>query len=591
MKISAKHPLAYLSLAALLLGLISLLVPALGLLVIGVVMSLWVSLAFKLPITRSLILVALLIISYIGAFEFVASVIAPTTANFTVLYVSLIPATLLAIRSLITSKQRLSLKLLFSSWHEELTSITLAASAALLFAIPLINPHDAAVTISFLSAGEDNASHFAMMNYGIENKNAPYLASQASGLLNALNAYPQGLHSAFAFFYSTVFDQDASTNKRLLVYALAMLFAVFTLTYAVAVTCFQLLRRSPYRFITAVLACTIISFFITTGLVTYGFLSQIFAYSLLLCLLVFLQSITLTEKNRVTFVWISALLILGIVFSWYLLAPIAAVLVFDTYRKAVFSDRSLTAFLYILLAVLISLGIVAINTLGRDSGNLTTPGGVYQYELWVYLIGFASISLFSVHQRVVHKRLTPFDNLALTTVALTLAIGLYQLLVVHELRYYYFKSIYLVVILGFIAGLVLLARLIDKKIKVSAPWITALFVLGLGEYLLFAQPGYIRVYLDESYWRNIEPHMIRDSIQKDQVVTRTDAVFTGKCPAVTKYTLNRWMGAIHLSETNARAELYAKSFARPAKFDALYTAYAKRTEGVALNTVSCDHQP
>lgn len=577
---------------ALLLTLVSVVFPALGLLTIGVVIGLYLAHRFNLPVTRGLILAGVLVISYIGAFEFVASIIAPTVPNFTALHASLIVLATIASKPLITSRMRLSRRFLLNSWKEELVSIALALAAVLLFTIPLVHPHDASVTISFLSAGEDNASHFAMMNYGIENQHAPYLAGQTSGLLNALNAYPQGIHSAFAFFYSSLFGQDGSANKKLLMYASAMLFAVFTLTYTVATTCHYLLRKSPYRFIVAILACTIISFFLTTVLVTYGFLTQIFAYGLLLTLLVLLQSTKLTKKNRSTFVLVSAALILGIVFSWYLLAPVAAILVFNTYHKAVFGDRSLVSFLYILSAVLISVGIVAINTLGRDSGNLTTPGGVYQYELWMYLLGFAGIGLFAAYRYfITHTKPTVFDNLAYATIALTLLIGAYQLLTVHELRYYYFKSIYLVLILGFIAGLVLLAELIGKRIKLSAPWITALLVLGLGEYLLFAQPGYIRVYLDETYWQNIEPSMIRGSIQKDQVTTQSDAVFIGDCPVVTKYTLNRWMGAIHLSETNARAELYAKAFARPSKFDALYTAYAKRSEGTAVNTVACNTQP
>lgn len=592
MKITAKDSLIYSSIFALLLTLVSLMVPVVGLVIIGAAIGLYLANRFKLPIIRGLILAVLLVISYIGAFEFIASIVAPTTPNFISLHVSLIILAAIALRSLITSKMKFSRQFLFNSWKEELTSTILALASVLLFAIPLLHPHDASVTISFLSAGEDNASHFAMMNYGIENQRAPYLAGQTSGLLNALNAYPQGIHSAFAFFYNSVLGQDGSANKRLFLYASAILFAVATLTYMISVICLRLLRTSSYRFIVAISACTIISFFLTTVLVTYGFLTQIFAYSLLLGLLVLLQSITLTKRNRPTFILMSAVLILGIVFSWYLLAPVAALLVFSTYRKAVFKDRSLVSFLYILLAVLVSVGIVAINTLGRDSGNLTTPGGVYQYELWVYILGFAGIGLFSAYRYfVAHKKPTVFDNLAYATLALTLLIGIYQLLTVHELRYYYFKSIYLVLILGFIAGLALIAELIEKRMALSTPWVTALLVLGLSEYLLFAQPGYIRVYLDESYWRNIEPSMIRDSIQKDRITRQYDAVFIGDCPVVTKYTLNRWMGALHLSETNARAELYAKSFARPNKFDVLYTSYANRTKGAALNTVRCSNWP
>lgn len=583
-----KFSLVFFTITALIL-LVFLVLPWLGILL--TIFSVGLVLAHRLhfSLIQSLIISALLLVGYVGTFEFIASVIFPDSPNFAVIYSTLAIILIIAVSYLVRAKNVAISELLTLKWKDEIPAIIIAGLSTLFFAIPMIHPFDAAVSISFFSAGEDNASHFAMMNYGIENQRAPYLTTNDSGLLEALNVYPQGIHSSFALFYNSAFNTDASIAKKLLVYATSMLFSIFVLIYSMTALCFRLLRESPYRFVVAIVVATSGVLWFISQLVTYGFLSQIFAYALLFCLLLIVQNKHLTsQKNIIYFIPISLLIILGIVFAWYLLAPIAALLVFKPYYRAVTKERSKIAAILITVAVLVSISLVMCNISGAASGTITTPGAVFGFEAWVYWLAFGVIGIYTIYQLASSRStVTSFDLFVYGSTGLALLIGAYQLVAVGEFRYYYFKFMYLVLLIAFIIIAIFLTLISEARSKKSTLYISLFVVVYLFSYLATVQPGNIRQYLNEEYLRSFQASDIRPILQEDSFPAHNDAVFTGNCPIIYKYMLNRWAGALYLSENEARSRLYGRSFKTPNKFDSIYTSYTQRYDHIATADPDC----
>jgi hypothetical protein len=497
--------------------------------------------------------------AFVGLLGFVIDAVSPYTNQFFVI------STLLAIISATFLYAR-NFKFIFAfnkNLKSSILSAVLAVASAIFLVIPIAIYRDAPGMIYFLSSGEDNASHYAMFERNFIQKSTPYFDTRPTGLIDSLKIYPQAIHSSSAFAYSTIFDaKNLNTSKSLKLYYFVVVAACASLTYIISELVGRYIK-GRIKYIAMVLSAAGLFIGATLFLAGWGFLTQIISLTYILSIVYLLTFRDEKRRNltdRAADLSLFGLLVIGVVFSWYLLAPVLVAILYKKIRTAV-SDKRLRHLVLLPVIIACAAPILVNLLLGKGSGAINEPGGVYIYGAFAIGIVLLSVLVYIFTAIKFGKKIIK-DNLEVSLLILsayisTIGIGLYQLVTVGSLRYYFYKSLYLLLIIAVIT-IVLFITYYLKNIRPKSLYrVSIVFVVAIvvGIYLGL-KPTYPAVYVHNWFNHSITPSEIKPAILiKDSSgsILYKDIIYTNSCNYTENYILNRWTGAIFLSENNDRS--------------------------------------
>ena len=412
----------------------------------------------------------------------------------------------------------------------------------------------------FLSYGEDNASHYALTKYIHEHGDFAYKLNPArDGLLKSLEIYPQGFHVSAATFIG-MYPRHATPTSFMRLYALFI-----TLNYSVFIfwfikLCMRTTRAAnntlPLQF--ALLAP--VTFLCGLGLflllLDRGFQPQIFAYSFLAAIICTLDNAKIRRVKDMRPAMLVLMLTVGVAASWWLLLPMPFLLL----CQYTWSNKltRLPARTYIkLLPGLTVIGFailypVIVNILlNKKSDPLDEPGGVdpiHGYIFWYLLL----VVLLAAPRmlRTIKKFSYTYASL-LISLGLLGAIALYQLITIGRLEYYFYKSVYTILLLSivifFLAAHEVLGYLYRAlgKAKLVVPIVT------IGLFFIIANQTnlvYVKVYIHNWFPNAVQPTDLA-ILFTPQATTYSHIAFVGSCNAGRNYLADRWSGARLESES------------------------------------------
>lgn len=437
-------------------------------------------------------------------------------------------------------------------------------------------------TLHLLTAGEDNASHYALFRYAYLHDGYAYTSSQNnnSGIIGGLENYPQGSEFSISWLTKAVLGSHYTMDNAILIEAYyafcALVYATVAFLVLLLALAFFELRGGRIRLIHATVGITLVFAFIAIGPLLYllgrGFLSQVFSYIYLLALIYAVSPIADFISIRLRLLFI-ALMFSGICIAWWFLSPVAALAIIAFVVQKWGSVKDLVKLKYgIALVVLALLSIypivLTVITGATNKGSLTQSGGVdtlARTTIVFYLLG-----CFSILYNRKKDTLRSYFPLGLTIVGwllFTIALGLYQELTAHQVSYYYYKSIYTLIPLSgvlIVYGSLLITNRLSLNTKRLQQVGSSVFVLILFVTILAAlKPVYPRVYFNDWFNNPIIPNDLAVMFSTPQN-TYSDLIYVGGCSQPSTYILNRWTGALFQSEVG--------SWHRNVELDTLYSA-------------------
>ena len=427
----------------------------------------------------------------------------------------------------------------------------------LFLSYPFIRATGTSARIQILTTGEDNASHFAMTKYNLENGQPSYFNRTDSGLINSLNTYPQGMHITYSSIIKTI-APNSSDKLKVNLYILCTIgfFTIMFYLFGRVLTSF-LNDNKYYSTHAQLLISTITLLLFISGplfqLYVSGFQSQILSYVYML-MLIQLYIVSWNDKRFTDSLLLYVLLLSGIANNWYLLLPIAgAPLGYKIIRNFGKLKELSPISIVGLLLLSISAGIpILVSQIYSDKINpLNEPGGVFKIPLTtIACLGLVGM-LFIFYKKV---SLQARQVLAISTsfaVIITTAIYAYQKLTIGRPEYYFFKTLFNLYIFGLIAALSLLfIFVVNNYSKVI------IYILAVGIVFLFilAKPVQTRVHFFNWYNHATNVNDL-EIVLNDIHQENTDTIFYGDCLPASDYLDNRWSGALELSSSGERSQL------------------------------------
>ncbi len=524
------------------------------------------------------------IFSFLGLIGLVLDFVLPYTPQFMILsaIVALINVVCITKYSKVLPKD-------INISKKSLVALVAVTMAAIFLAIPASQTHGPSELIRLLSSGEDNASHFAMIKRSYDSQSPPYFDESDTGLIRTLNIYPQGIHYGFSYMIWSVHpSSNIGVYKLLAAYYSLMVLVVMAFVYISSILV-MIYSKGLVKYAAPILLSMIMFFSGGLFLVGWGFFSQIAAYAYLLTILYIVLSI---KKISIPLLCSLALLLAGVAFSWYLLLFIAfstlLPIVFDIFKRR---DRVQMIFLPILTGFVMLPVIINSLRSGVGSGALNEPGGVYVFGALAYttiIIGLLAYLFLYLRK---NSAISPYLNIfVLTTVLLTLLIGLYQLSTNGTLEYYYFKSLYLNLFISIAVVGVIVSNLLLSKIKLTEKdafiiIVLAIIVVPLSLYVF--KPTYPRVFKNNWFNHTLLPSTMNDAVAlyKQQTPPR-DVIYFIPCNTTREYIANRWAGAIFLSETHRRSEYVVSSLTNGSTDESL-KRYLRDAPNTVIITKTC----
>jgi hypothetical protein len=420
-------------------------------------------------------------------------------------------------------------------------------------------------TLHMLTAGEDNASHYALFKYAYLHKGFAYSSKQNndSGIIANLENYPQGSEFSMSWLTQAVFGGRYENNDKILLFAYytwcAVSYAlVSALVLLLATAAFEATRKTVRLSQTTL---GVITVFAIVGLssmlylVGRGFQSQIFSYLYLLGLLYATLPFIKIEPLKFRAVFL-ATMFAGICISWWFLAPVAfcmAVAFLVPLRKTWRQLVSLPMLILVGLIALAALYPIIVNYMsGATSGNvLNQDGGVDTIAATTIIFYLLGWPCFAWATRKTYKEYLAIHLAILGWLAFTAFIGVYQTLTLHHFSYYYYKSLYTLIPLSGMM-IIFLGMSLIESIKISKKLfaqvaVSALVSILFINYFISIKPVYPRVYLNDWFNNPIVPSdlTVMYTTPKSQFA---DVVYVGGCSPGSTYILNRWSGALFQSE-------------------------------------------
>lgn len=441
----------------------------------------------------------------------------------------------------------------------------LASLATFVFLlIPLWGKTSAEIA-QFLSYGEDNASHYALVKYDVHHGAFSYTQDpEASGVITTLTTYPQGFHINAAVFSSIIHPLRFSEEKLLKLYAVFIALNYTVFIFWLTKLCFSFTRKNHLFISFAVVAGIFLlcNSGVFISLLDRGFQAQVFAYSFLMAIIFIMNTDAVSRKRTVKSALLAAALCVGIATSWWLiLLPLSiAVLVYlwdKGFWKKVRQDFLKVLALLISVFTVITYPILVNFFLSNKSDPLNEQGGVDKLEwiLFLYLgIGIA------VSLPLLIKNIQKYSFIMLgliTSLAFAGGVGFYQQATNGQLEYFFYKSLYTVFVfmaILFFIGVIELASFAHKRLGRfhSLVAICLLSVCVIASFITQLIP--LRVYANNWY-----AHVTQLSDFKYLFSPTTnqygDVLFVGSCQPGRDYLNNRWSGARLLSEGTLHSQV------------------------------------
>ena len=416
--------------------------------------------------------------------------------------------------------------------------------------------------VRLLSSGEDNASHYAILNYNSTNESYSYLSDrESSGLIQSLSIYQQGLHmneAIVANFLRTGAVSDFTLLR--LFYIFSVLFYAL-LSYWVVVIGLAAARRikPTLHYLSWLSILPVITFFVSfnssINLFSWGFQTQIASYVFLLALTWLCLNV---RKNVLTALLISIQIIL-ICHTWYLLLPIAGIIGLMALRytlKDIFKRESWKLLSLYIVSVLVGIFPIVIGTVYSEKTNaINEQGGVHILSNGAIVASILVSLIFVYVMRNDHRIRKSIMIGMLMSILMVIFVYAYQSLTIGKLEYYFYKSLYTFTLFALISGVALSTMSVDALLRKfrSFRFVIAGFVLGLSFGFLYnLKPVQARVTINNWYNHAMEPSDAEAVFAVKANTKNSDLIYLGDCNKASDYLSNRWAGAILLTESLSR---------------------------------------
>ncbi len=390
-----------------------------------------------------------------------------------------------------------------SDW--QITAADIASLVAALVAIGIViwpvlqSPHGATLA-QLVTAGGDNAEHLLIVKADDLNRGVAYgLLNRVNPPDNAIN-YPQGWHFNVAFtkwLLEPIVHFNGSPTKILLLFYLQACLWLGLLIYLIVQLGCRLGQwagqHSPLASLGAAIVVLIVFGHWLVWLTTLGFQAQIAALVVLLLeSLLLVEALHLNIAKRYPLLLLATLLAAGISYQWGLLLPIAVLPLLLVLGWQVYRQRRLPplyfilAGLYLALFSLLQFFFVKIFHVTLEEPLLLQRGYIGQTSMYSLLFlavlasGYAWLRLKNNAGRLLYSFL-------LAALLFSLGLFFYQLHQVHELRYFYFKANYTVIVFAavFLAAMAYELLALIWRARPNPKWLSAgvfsicLLTLGL----------------------------------------------------------------------------------------------------------------
>lgn len=449
--------------------------------------------------------------------------------------------------------------------QSDIVSVLASALTFCLLLVPIVNQSGAYIA-QFLSYGEDNASHYAITRYLYEEGEFSYLhTDEDTGLMKTLEVYPQGFHLNSSIFVAFLHDLIPSEAAFVKVYGvvIAGIYSFFIFWFIKLCTSFT--RRSSTivvaSFLPAMVILCALSIFIP--LLSRGFQAHIFSYlyvTAIIFLLVKYRQKLPQKPKPFSFLVLCLFLLIGISASWWLLAPLICVLLtYFIYQNNIHKTLLRDIIRYLaplsLIVFCIMYPVVTSALLSGKNDPLSEQGGVDKIPYTIFIYIMAPVLLFFVLKAYKAKGMAIILIALALSILFTALIGIYHLTSVGHLEYYYFKSLYTVLLIGvvlFFIGSIYIANKLYNRIKspynISIPVLVIVITIAIS---IASNLVYIKVYMHNWYPNSVEISDM-EPLYTNTTDHSDDIIYIGDCNNGSDYLSNRWAGARLLSENRDR---------------------------------------
>lgn len=452
-----------------------------------------------------------------------------------------------------------------------LSDITKIIISILLIGIIAIPPLFKDLSIfSIVASGGDNLSHIELFFADVTSRGYFYASpTKTSTLMTVqLAGYPQGLHINMFLLSDALkpFFDITSSPKPLISFYYLYTVALFVLFGWM----FILIAKVSKKISAVSIAVALVLFSgIFFSLFSFGFQTQIASYILLLSLFFVLERLyepAYTDKKRQILALLAALITAAVSFTWMFLLPV--VLLFTTYILV--DAFKLWKFSVILkrwkfILILAAVGIFSViqpavqllySNKALNSGVNEMGSTVIIPVLVISGIAVLSCLYFIIYRAKRNRVLTA----ALTiSVVFSGIIYAYQVIQVGEPRYYFYKSIFTILIISS----VLLTRFCVLSIPVIARKnlanYTSLLILAFGFFIAAQNLTSTAGYFKKHKAGGISPELTQSAVRSvvDNPSSAGKVIAIGSCNREQDYVTTRMVAVISQSNNSSRTALQA----------------------------------
>lgn len=426
-------------------------------------------------------------------------------------------------------------------------------------------------SFNMLKVKEDTSSQFQMYHYIAAKGKVAYRNSDARPeIRSSLRTYPQVAHAMMATVGSPFVNLRQPASLLKWYYASFSWFyaSIFCFLYAVAVTPLRG-KKGNSRTLSEVIVGAVIIAFGSLGLFInlfiYGFVGQVASYAMLLCGLYVVSEYyssyrrkTLSKDKLIGLMILFSLSVFGVAGTWYLLLPtIVPAVIFLGHHLYRHHRRF---FIHLTLVTLPSalaimyLAYVYLIMAPSGSGHLLTPGGVERLPHRLYWLAVPALvsGIFMFKNRswphVVMNGAVIIAGIG------SYAIGWYMLMKIGHRDYYFYKSLYTILLLSLMVSLSSIIYVLNTSKKLDHIRSSTVSVLAVMTIVIIYSVHIqhtakdVMVYqTDMTYLRNNTSPKPIDKLLDDDVYKKYgDLVFVGSCDRYLDFMGTIWAGSMFL---------------------------------------------
>jgi hypothetical protein len=233
---------------------------------------------------------------------------------------------------------------------------------------------------------------------------------------------------------------------------------------------------------------------------------------------------------------------------------------------------------------------IAMNTINTTSaGSINGAGGVYKYgPVAMAFISFTLVLSLITLSKKVYRAIFPSELYLLLGGAIftTALIGVYQIISIGHFEYYYYKSLYLLVVIGVIFCASLMSHVPVPDNKFVTPKHLNIYLLLIACWVIYLiKPTYPIVYVNNWFHHTILPTTLDKAITLHDDNMARDTLLIS-CDSTREYIADRWTGALFLSENQVRNKLETNRFYGVIDEDKVLN-YSQNKQGVSIIYDSC----